>query len=447
MKLRVPFILEFALEKPVAVFGAGVSGRAVQALLEKVGAEGRLYDEVSGPEFGEAQCAEHSLVVFSPGFVTDHRWLVLARERGLWCMGELDFSALFWRGLMEARSVRHELVAVTGTNGKTTLTEFLTHALRENGECAHAAGNIGKPLAQLVVESAAGKDERPQIVICEVSSFQAESLQHFRADSLLWTNFAEDHLDRHGSLEQYFGAKARLLAAVPADSVFIGACVARAARQFEQAVPPYATMRCESPFFSEQLKGTFCEGPPQQDNFRLALSWWWRSDRSPELLYQAAQSFSVGPHRLSPVATVSGVSYWNDSKATNFHAVEQALAYFARAQTPVYLILGGRAKGGDLAGFVGRIAARVRHAFLIGETAPLLAPLCAAQGLSYESCDSLEEAVWAASRAAPPASAILLSPGFASFDSFRNYQERGEAFEAAVRALAANPHQVPHFSI
>jgi len=443
MPFPIPSILKSALAKPVAVFGGGLSGFAVQNLLRAAGVSVRIYDEASGAVFGEVECAAHALVVFSPGFSADHPWLWLARMRGLCCLGELDFSALFWREQLRARNRRGELIAVTGTNGKTTLTEFLTHALCVSGERAHAVGNIGKPLAQLVLENEEAQGGRQggsagnfsQIAVCEVSSFQAETLQYFSADALLWTNFSEDHLDRHGSLENYFAAKARLLAAAPADCTFAGACVARAARDFDHAFPPYAAMRCEGPFFDEELEGTDFATLPQRDNFHLALAWWRHTRRHPEDLHKAARTFTLGRHRLTLLVELGGVSYWDDSKATNFNAVEGALSHFAEKKTPVNLILGGRSKGGDLRGFVARIAPRVAHAFLIGETAPELAGFCEAAGLAHTRCDSLEAAARAAHAKAKPGEAILLSPGFASFDNFRDYRARGEAFEAAVRAL------------
>jgi len=439
MQLPIPSIFYPTFAKPVAIFGLGVSGIAVQRLLTQLGVATRLYDEAVEAPFGEAQCVEHDLVVFSPGFAVDHPWLQLARAHGLRCLGELDFSAFFWREQLQASDVSGELIAVTGTNGKTTLTEFLTHALCVNGESAHAVGNIGKPLAQLVLDNvelgSRARDSR-QIAVCEVSSFQAESLQYFYADALLWTNFSEDHLDRHGSMANYFAAKARLLAAAPDEFTFAGACVARAARDFEHVFPSYAAMRCEGPFLDEDLEGTDFASLPQRDNFQLAFAWWRHTRRHPEQLHQAARTFTLGRHRLTLLVEIDGVSYWDDSKATNFNAVEGALAHFAQTKTPVNLILGGRSKGGDLRGFVGRIAPRVAHAFLIGETAPALAPLCEEAGLAHTRCDSLEAAVRAAHAKAQPGEAILLSPGFASFDNFRDYRERGERFEAAVRTLA-----------
>ena len=192
--------LQPLLAAPVAIFGAGVSGLGVCAMLASLGAEGVIYD-AKGNEFDLKRARLHRLVVFSPGFPPEHPWLELARTAGCECRGELDFAAPFWRG---------SVIAVTGTNGKTTLTEFLVHALREIGQVAYATGNVGFSFAQLVAEKKGGTAE--SIAVCEVSSFQAETMREMRPDATLWTNFAEDHLERHPTLESYFGAKWNLVA-------------------------------------------------------------------------------------------------------------------------------------------------------------------------------------------------------------------------------------------
>jgi UDP-N-acetylmuramoylalanine--D-glutamate ligase len=151
-------------------------------------------------------------------------------------------------------------------------------------------------------------------------------------------------------------------------------------------------------------------------------------------LYAAARSFRIGRHRLARVDTIEGVTYWNDSKGTNFHAVEAAVASFRR---PVILIAGGRSKGGDVADFVRRIAPRVAYAVLIGETGAAMGAACEAIGLAHTFCHSLEEAVQAAAAQARPEDNVLMSPGFSSFDMFRNYEERGNRFEKAVNELHA----------
>jgi UDP-N-acetylmuramoylalanine--D-glutamate ligase len=184
------------------------------------------------------------------------------------------------------------------------------------------------------------------------------------------------------------------------------------------------------------LAGTVFSDYPQRENFVLAAAWWRAADLSVSALYDAARSFRLGPHRLSRVAELDGVTYWDDSKATNFHAVEGALSRF---KAPVLLIAGGQGKGGDLPGFVRRIAPRVRRLFLIGETAGELARACSAAGLEHSMCPSLSAAVRAAAGAARPGDHVLLSPAFASFDMFRGYADRGDQFGRLVMELGAAP--------
>ena len=419
MPPAAPAFLSPLLDRPVAVFGGGVSGAGARDLLAALGAEGVIYDR-TGVEFTDAAAALHRLAVYSPGFFPGHPWLAKARAAGCCCLGEIDFASLLWRG---------RLIAVTGTNGKTTLTEFLCHALTSTGRRAVAAGNVGRSFSGLAAAEGGGLHET--IAVCEVSSFQAETLLHFRAEAALWTNFAEDHLERHADMEAYFAAKAVL--ANRSDRVFAGSSVRAFAESLARR-PPSRGGPHPAIFFDSEgdptadaiwvrteglpgdpgLAGTAFSDYPQRENFVLAAAWWRAADLGVPALYAAARSFRVGRHRLARVAELDGVTYWNDSKATNFHAVEGALPRF---KSPVLLIAGGRGKGGDLPGFVRRIAPRVRHLYLIGETA----------------------AVHAAAGAAQPGDHVLLSPAFASFDMFSSYADRGDQFEQLVRELGAAP--------
>lgn len=426
-----PPSLAALLARPVAVLGAGVSGQGVQALLGTVGATGVIYDEqAEGARrgFTAAEAAQHGLMVFSPGFAPGHAWLATARAAGCVCLGELDFASLFWRG---------ELVAITGTNGKTTLTEFLTHALNAAGRRAQATGNVGYPLSRLVVEQSGGMAatvgaSAPVIAVCEVSSFQAETLQHLRPAAMLWTNFAEDHLERHPGMAAYFAAKWRLLERTAPGAVFVGSSVQRYAAESGNTLPAPACIATEGQQADARLAGSVFAGYPQFENFLLAAAWWRHAGLPAGALFAAARSFRLGEHRLTRVGEKRGVTFWNDSKATNFHAVEAALATFA---APVLWIGGGRAKGGDLAAFVRRIARRIRHAFLIGETTPVLVPACRDAQVPVSACRSLEEAVHSAFARASAGDHVLLSPGFASFDMFRGYDDRGRQFACLVEKL------------
>lgn len=427
--LVVPEFLQPLVTGPVAIFGLGVSGRAVADLVTRLGGQPQLFDEKGGEgvltEFRGAAATQHRLVIFSPGFAPTHPWIATARASGAVCLGELDFASVFWRG---------RIVAITGTNGKTTLTEFLTHALRLAGWDVEAAGNIGYPLSRLVLERNGGAPD--SVTICEVSSFQAETMRYFRPDSAIWTNFAEDHLERHGAMEAYFAAKWRLFERTVGGSVFAGSSVQHYAALFGQSLPAEACVATEGQPGDVLLRGSVFAEYPQRENFLLAAAWWRAAGLREGQLYAAAQSFTLGTHRLTRVGEVNGVVYWNDSKATNFHAVEAALSRFA---TPVLLIAGGKAKGGDIAAFVQRIAPRVRHAFLIGETRSVLSTFCGAHQVPHTVCNHLAEAVSAAAALAQPGDHVLLSPAFASFDQFRNYEDRGSQFTALVNNLGTSP--------
>ena len=425
--LTPPNFLAPALAHPVAILGGGVSGDGVCALLATLGVHGRIYDakEGKGADFTEGVARQHALVVYSPGFAPDHPWLARARRAGAQCLSELDFASLFWRG---------RLVAITGTNGKTTLTEFLTHALGAVGRDAHATGNIGHSFARLVAEKRGGVKD--MFAVCEVSSFQSETLEHFHADATLWTNFAEDHLERHGALENYFGAKWKLLAHTCAGATFIGSSVQRHAQKFERPLGSVVVVPTENQPADPRLARTVFAGDPQRENFLLAAAWWRANGFDPNALYAAARTFKLGRHRLARVAEHDGVTFWNDSKATNFHAVEAALGGFT---APVVLIAGGKSKGGDLAGFVHRIAPRVKHVVLIGETATELAFHCSTFRVAHTRCANFPEAVRRAAELADAGDHVLLSPGFASFDMFQNYEDRGEQFEALVQSAVGRP--------
>jgi UDP-N-acetylmuramoylalanine--D-glutamate ligase len=320
MTLTAPEFLQAALKRPVAVLGGGVSGEGVRTLLAAMGVEGTIYDAQAdkGLEFTAAVAKQHALVVFSPGFAPEHPWLQRALTVEAICIGELDFAALFWRG---------KLVGITGTNGKTTLTEFIAHALGSVGRDAHATGNIGLPFSRLVAAKRGGAKD--MFALCEVSSFQAETLQHLQAGAALWTNFAEDHLERHAGLEGYFGAKWNLIVHTTPGAVFAGSSVQRYAEKFERPMGPINAVATENQLADPRLARTVFAEYPQRENFLLALAWWRASGFDDAALYAAACTFKLGRHRLAQVAVHEGVTFWNDSKATNFHAVEAALARFS----------------------------------------------------------------------------------------------------------------------
>ena len=175
------------IEAPLAILGWGASGQGAASLALRQGLDFDVFDErdimAAHHEFTIDDAKRYKTVVYSPGFRNDHRWLQLARDANCLCMGEIEYAAQFWKG---------PVIAVTGTNGKTTISSFLAYALRNSGVPAIAAGNIGNSFSRLFEV----KFDTPPTAVCEISSFQSEALNDFRADVLIWTNFTEDHIDR-----------------------------------------------------------------------------------------------------------------------------------------------------------------------------------------------------------------------------------------------------------
>ena len=420
----IPHHLTALLSRPAAVMGAGLSGRAAEALLKRQGFDVVVYDEHASdacqtfhPEYAQ----RHGLVVYSPGFSKEHPWLEIARSAGCRCLGELEFAAHCWQG---------RLIAITGTNGKTTLTQFLGFALRHVGWETVVAGNVGVPFSKVCAEAS---NTRGAVALCEVSSFQSESLEAFPAHTILWTNFSEDHLDRHTGLADYFKAKWRLIEVQRLKTrIIFGPSIPAAAERFGHTLP--ATALVVDPLEEDGIppEGSVFKTVPQQDNYRLAHAFW-RAEGLPLGELQAcARRFRLPPHRLQQIAEIKGIRFWNDSKATNFAATLAALSHFDK---PVYWIGGGLPKGGDRASFVRQLASKVHTAFLIGTTAVDLERELGRQGTPARRFATLEAAVADAYALATPQGNVVLSPGFASFDMFPGYAERGICFEKAVLSL------------
>ena len=422
--LQIPEWLDHFLEKPVAVFGAGASGKAASLLLRKLGAETVLYDEAasdgSTSKFSSEAAEQHELVIHSPGFAIDHPWLETARKAGCLLLTEFDLGAVFWNG---------PVIAVTGTNGKTTLVEFLSVAFRCAGIEAYVAGNIGIPLSQLMADGY----NREAIAICEVSSFQAGCSQKLEPDYVLWTNFAEDHLDRHASLEAYFRSKYRLVEQMRSDVLLYGESVRKYGQRFGLRLPQSGLVTDD--LLSEELgiAGTCFSTLPEKKNYLMARALWPRMGLEEEKIIEAAHAFRKSPHRMELVRSLDGISFWDDSKATNYHAVLGGMDRFSQ---PVIWIGGGKSKGGDVARFAEGLADHVSEAHVIGETKEMLGDDLRAKGVETHLHDTVEEATREAFANATSGDNILLSPGFASHDMFEGYAHRGEVFKKSVNSLS-----------
>jgi UDP-N-acetylmuramoylalanine--D-glutamate ligase len=347
-------------------------------------------------------------VVKSPGVPNEATVIAAARERGMPVVGELELA---WRLLP------NRFLAVTGTNGKTTTTELLGAIHREAGLPVAVAGNVGTPLSSLV----GGVDESA-VIVCEVSSFQAEDSEAFAPETALLLNLDEDHLDRHGTLDAYREAKLRVFANQTGEHVAVappGLELPGSARRVAFGDP------AELPLPAEEVR---LRGRHNLENAMGASAAALASGVPADAVARALRTFAGVPHRLEEVGTAGGVLYVNDSKATNVASAVRGIEAF---EGGVHAILGGSLKGGGFEGLRAAVASRCRTCYLIGEAAERLErDLAGAAPL--RRCGDLESAVHAASAAAVPGEVVLLSPACASYDQFRDYEERGERFRELV---------------
>jgi UDP-N-acetylmuramoylalanine--D-glutamate ligase len=358
-------------------------------------------------------------VVKSPGVPREAAVVAAARERGMPVLGELELG---WRLLGG-----HEFIAVTGTNGKTTTVQLLGHIHREAGLAVQVAGNVGSALTGFAPP---GSMAPGAVVVCEASSFQLEDAVEFAPEGAVLLNLQADHLDRHGTFENYAAAKLRVfarqgnhdVAVAPAglDVEDLGGC----ARRVEFGPGGELDDRAgylwwdSTPLIAHgdiRLRGAH-----NRANAAAAAAICLARGIDVDAVRAGLRTFAGVEHRLEEVATIGGVLFVNDSKATNVASTLVALASF---DAQVHLILGGVGKDQDFSALRG-LAHRV---YLIGESAPQLAV-----EVGGELCGSLVTAVGRARAAALPGDVVLLSPACASFDQFADYEARGRAFKALV---------------
>lgn len=385
--------------------------------------------------------ADADLIVVSPGVPTNLPVLNAARSRGVPVLGELALAA---------GRIPVPVLAVTGSNGKTTVTSLLGQLLRSSGTKVFVGGNIGTPVLDWLRQP-----DEAEAVVLELSSFQLEMAGAFRPDIALLLNLSPDHLDRHGSFENYAEAKRQIFACQgPADIALLGAddplvaatpvttagtvlyfgtqsgCRAKVVGQTVRLEPGFdATGTVES----YDLSATRLSSLVNAYNAAAAVLAARAFGCSADGIRAGLTAYQPPLHRMSPAGEIKGVRFINDSKATNIGAVLAALAGFRKE---VILIAGGRNKGGDFTELIPALQQHVKQVVLIGEAGPDLAVAAAAAGIRHQFAADMGEAVRTGFAAAKPGETVLLAPACASFDMFDNYEHRGREFSRCAAELA-----------
>lgn len=456
--------------KTVALFGLGGSGLSTARALMEGGAHvcawddsenGRLRAVAQGvplEDLSRADWSRFAAFVLSPGVPLTHpapHWTVpLARAAGVEIIGDIE---LFCRE-RDALAGGAPFVAITGTNGKSTTTALIAHILREAGRDVQLGGNIGVPILDLEPPS----DERIHVVEC--SSFQIDLAPSIAPTVGVLINITPDHLDRHGTMENYAAVKERLVAGaeialVGVDDAYchaIGARLVEEAREGQRVVPVSGARALDWGFYVEggciylrekehapdeaeligELAGARAlRGAHNAQNAAFAAAAAWECGLSDEEIAEGLKSFPGLPHRMEEIVRIEKALFVNDSKATNADAAEKALTSF----TDIYWIIGGKAKEGGIEPLRPHFS-RIRKAYLIGEASDDFARSLEG-ALPYETCGTLDVATTQAALDALAGEAdepvVLLSPACASYDQFANFEARGDAFRGLVHALPA----------
>ena len=415
--------------------GAGVSLTDLKGLDELPGA----YEFVSrlGLPF-RRQSAEtfegYDLIVLSPDVPADLPQLDAARQRGTPVIGEVELAAPFLQG---------RTIGITGSNGKTTTTSLIGHILQHAGLPVQVGGNIGTPVTAMVETSRADGWN-----VLELSSFQLETINEFRANIGLALNVTQNHLDRHHTFERYAAAKGRLFETMHADDIAIlnaddPVCVGYAANTAAKVewfsgrhkVERGASLCADKLILDGKLLMEAGElpirGRHNVENVLAAAVAAARADVDRETIAAAVRTFQAVEHRLEFVRKVSGIDFYNDSKATSVDATMKAVDAFPGG---LWIILGGKDKGLDYSVLREPLAARAHAALLIGAAAQKIAGMLEG-ALPLVEAGTLDAAVAYAYAHGKPGDTVLLAPACASFDQFKSFEHRGEVFKGLVRSL------------
>jgi UDP-N-acetylmuramoylalanine--D-glutamate ligase len=443
--------------KRVLVVGLGRSGVASAFFLQEQGAkvivsdsksEAQLQSEVPAlldrgisietGRHGERTFRDQDLIVVSPGVPSDQPQLQHARSLGIPVIGEVELAFRFLQG---------KVLAITGSNGKTTTTTLVGEILAKSGKKTLVGGNIGTPVISL-----AGQSTAESMVALEISSFQLESIQQFRPWIAAILNITPDHLDRHHTFQAYVDAKARIFENQHAgDFAVLNAddptCVALKDKikasllwfSRKQPVENGAFVKGEEIIFRHngqeqpvlsrsdiQLKGEH-----NLENVLAAVAMTMIAGCTPQQVREAVKEFRAVEHRLELVSIINGVTFYNDSKATNVDATVKALESFPGN---IHIILGGKDKGSDYTLLNPLLRERAKRVYLIGAAADKIASQVRNSTAVVRS-GTLERAVRQAFESATSGDVVLLAPACASFDQFENYEHRGRVFKELVRSL------------
>ncbi len=448
--------------KRVLVVGLGKSGIASALFLADQGARVAVSDTKSQEELhheipqlldrgigveagyhGERTFKEQELIVISPGVPSDVPQLMQARQAGIPVIGEVELAARYLKG---------QIVAITGSNGKTTTTALIGEIIAAGGKHTLVGGNIGTPAISFV-----GAATDDSWIVLEVSSFQLETIETFRPKIAVVLNITPDHLDRHHSFENYAAAKARIFEnQTAADFAVLNAddatCVSMA-KQTKGAVHWFSRMHSveRGAFVSDgnivwrDAKGEqvimpvseiALKGAHNVENVLAGISAGMLAGVAPADIRHAVANFKAVEHRLEYVATISGVAYYNDSKATNVDATIKALESFPGN---IHLILGGKDKGSDYTVLNLLLAERVKRVYTIGTAAAKIQSQI--KGVEVAASGTIDNAVRQAHKVAIAGDIVLLAPACASFDQFVSYEHRGRVFKDLVRQLASRDLQ------
>ncbi|MDF1739421.1 MAG: UDP-N-acetylmuramoyl-L-alanine--D-glutamate ligase [Verrucomicrobiales bacterium] len=431
----------------VAILGAGGSGLAAAALALACGARVEAFDSGDSDKLspavarfeeagvtlttGDAALAPEGtfdLTVMSPGIALSWPIARVFAHISTELVGEIEFAF---------RANTAPVIAITGTNGKTTTTSLITEMLKGSGLQAVAAGNIGLPFSEVVLSG-----KRYDWIVLELSSFQLETISSFSSPIAIWLNFAPDHMDRYDAVEDYRAAKERIFMNRSDGAVAIvrkGEAVADGWPRIE-----FSAFQDGTDYFytegaighsgsSETFDFSSCElqGRHNAENMMVALAVADHLSLDRKAVLPALKSFLPPAHRCEKVGKRDGVIFVNDSKSTNLHSLESALS---GQDEPVVLIVGGKDKGLDFSSLTGLVSAKVKHAVCMGEIASSISELWGGT-VPCECAESLPAATGKAFAAAAEGDVVLFSPGTSSFDMFCGYEARGEAFRDAVANL------------